>query len=143
RWPGTPPAPRSTGSAARPPRRSPSPSPRSPGLAPGLGRAAGGELVQQRGELSLHVDALPRRAQLLPQTVVLPTEPGVLTLPRIGRGPACRLGQRMAHPLVPLLTPRRDQAGVQTLPAQQRALTGLVQPVVLLQNPGLIGRGVG
>jgi hypothetical protein len=48
-------------------------------------------------------------------------------------------GQR---PFVALLTPLADQRGVQALAAQQRALAGLVQLLILPKDPQLVGRRV-
>src|SRR5262249_50324259 len=104
-------------------------------------RAVGRELTQQRRELSLHLDHLAGLVQLGLQTLVLLTQPGVLPLHRVRRRPTRRLREGRQRGLVTLLTPRPDQRRVQALPAPQRPLTGLVQPVVLLQDPRLVRRG--
>jgi hypothetical protein len=88
-------------------------------------------------KLSLHLDHLAGLVQLGPQTLHVLAEPGVLALHRIGRRSPRRLGQRSPRALVPLDPPRRDQRRVQALAAQQGTLAGLVQRLVLIQDPRL------
>src|SRR6266508_3284641 len=105
--------------------------------------AVGGELLQQRRELSLDLDDLAGLTELGGQALVLPPQPGVLPLHRVGRRASLRRGQRRQRPPVALLAPFGDPRGVQALPAQQRALAGLVQPLVLGQDLGLVASRVG
>src|SRR5205814_2341961 len=69
-------------------------------------------------------------------------QPPILPIDRVGQWSSDRLGQGLQRPLVPLLTPRRDQRRVQAFPAQQRTLAHLVQGLVLGQDPRLVRRGV-
>src|SRR5690606_8494208 len=129
RPPCTPDAPRRWASARRWPGRSSR-------LAPLRRRGAvGGELVQQRRELSLDLDHLLRLAQLGGQALVLAAQPGDLAIAGIGGLAARRLGERFERAAVALLAPLRDQRRVQALPAQQRALASLAQALLPLADP--------
>ena len=111
------------------------------GLAPAV-RAAGRELTQQCGELSLHLDHLVSLVQLGPQAPVLLTQVDLLPLHRVRRRPARPRGLGRPSRPGPLLTPRRDQRRVQTFATQQGTLAGLVRRVVLRQGPRLVRRGI-
>ena len=65
-------------------------------------------------------------------------QPGVLALRGDRPAGAPPLGQRLQRTPVALLAPLGDQRGVQALAPQQRALGGLVQPLVLRQDLGLV-----
>jgi hypothetical protein len=69
-------------------------------------------------------------------------QPGDLLVAGIGRLPAGRLGQRLQRTSVALLAPLGDQRGAQALPAQQRALAGLVEALVLLEDLRLVLRRI-
>jgi len=69
-------------------------------------------------------------------------QPRGLPINRIGLRPTNRLGQGAQRTLITLQAPRRDQRRVQPFPTQQRALTSLVQAVVLAQDPRLVRRGI-
>src|SRR6266516_2051483 len=105
--------------------------------------AVGGELLQQRRELSLDLDDLAGLVELAGQALVLPAQPGVVAFHRIGRRAALWLGQRLERAPVTLLAPLAEQRRVQALTAQQRALAGLVQALILGQDLGLVARRVG
>jgi hypothetical protein len=95
-------------------------------------------LLQQRRELSLDLDHLAGLGELGLKPLVLLAQPGDLLVAGIGRLAPGRLGQRLQRTTVTLLAPLGDQRGVQALTAQQRPLGGLVQPLVLLQDPRLV-----
>src|SRR5919204_2352999 len=132
------------GRPRRPPPARPAPGRpgRSSRLAARRRGAVGGELLQQRRELSLDLDHLAGLIQLAGQALVLPAQPGVLPLHRINRRPARGRTQRLERASVTLLAPLGDQRGVQPLATQQRALAGLVQPLVLGQDLGLVASRV-
>ena len=98
--------------------------------------------LQQRRELSLHLDHLAGAVQLGGQTLVLAAQPGHLAVTGIGRLASGRLGQRLQRAAVALLAPLRDQRRVQALAAQQRALARLVQALVLVEDLRLVLRRV-
>src|SRR6266700_7160828 len=62
--------------------------------------------------------------------------------PRWPRATTRILAQRLQRATVTLLAPLRDQRGVQAFAAQQRALAGLVEPLVLGKDAQLVGGGV-
>jgi len=107
-----------------------------------LGARQSGELVQQRGELSLHLDHGPGLVQLRGQPLILPPQPGQIAISSIRCRVSGGLAQRLQRALVTLLAPGTDQRGVQAFAAQQRALAGPVQRLVLGQDLLLVGRGV-
>lgn len=103
-------------------------------------RAAGGELIQQRGEFFLHLDHGSGLAQLTAESRDLTLQAGDLPLPRVG--PRERPAGSRAPPARrrPLLPPRGDQRRVQALPPEQGALALLVQALVLGQDSLLVRR---
>src|SRR5512132_3343824 len=96
-WPevGPPPQP----AALAPPAR---PAPRRPGrslrLAGGRRGAVGGELLQQRREPFLALDHLAGLLEFAGQALVLPTQPGVVPLHRVGRGRPCGAASATSAP---------------------------------------------
>src|SRR5215218_4313445 len=62
---------------------------------------------------------------------------------RVDRWAATALLQGRQRALVALLAPLRDQRGVQALAPEQGALASLVELLVLLQDPQLVGSRVG
>jgi hypothetical protein len=61
-------------------------------------------------------------------------------LPGVDLRATALLRQRRDCSAIPLLAPLADERRVQALAPQQRALAGFIQPVVLGENPQLVGR---
>jgi hypothetical protein len=91
----------------------------------GPGHAVGGELLQQRRELSLDLDHPAGLVELGCKPLVLLAQPGDLQVAGIGRLAPRRGGQRLQRTTVALLAPLGDQRRVQALAPQQRTLAVL------------------
>src|SRR6266536_2455299 len=96
---------------------------------------------KQRGAFPLGLQHPGLAGQLVPQPGVVGPQPRDLPLARVDRWAATTraLAQRLERATVTLLAPLTDQRRVQALAAQQRALAGLVQPLVLSQHAQLVG----
>src|SRR6266705_1248019 len=123
----------------------PAPARRRPGRSSRLALyrgAVGGELLQQRREFSLVLDHLAGLAELTGQALVLLAQPVDLPVAGIGGLASGRLGQRLERAAVALPAPLRQQRRVQALAPEQRALAGLVEALVLLEDLRLVLRRV-
>src|SRR6266496_587394 len=130
------------GRESNPPGGGPSGSapPRWPGSLLGLVLGAlGQQPLQERGEISLHLDDLVRGVEAAAQPGVLALEPLDLAGQRIGRLAAPRTPQCLQCAGVAGTTPIHDVGGVQALPPQDRALgAGLGRLVELVKDRQLV-----